>query len=77
VKTKDEIESDKLEQDVRDSILKMIRKREEEVKKGEADSYGGDYFGVLLKANQEADKTKKISIDDMVDECKKFYVAGH
>ncbi|KAJ9174138.1 hypothetical protein P3X46_017198 [Hevea brasiliensis] len=49
VKTKDEIESDKLEQDVRDSILKMIRKREEE-------------------ANQEADKTKKISIDDIVDD---------
>ncbi|KAF2298946.1 hypothetical protein GH714_029271 [Hevea brasiliensis] len=77
VKTKDEIESDKLEQDVRDSTLKMIRKREEEVKKGEADSYGSDYFGVLLKANQEADKTKKISIDDIVDECKTFYVAGH
>ncbi|KAF2298920.1 hypothetical protein GH714_029106 [Hevea brasiliensis] len=29
-----------------------------------------------FKAYNEADKNKKISIDDMIDECKNFYVAG-
>ncbi|KDP41344.1 hypothetical protein JCGZ_15751 [Jatropha curcas] len=74
IKTKDDIKSEKLEQGVRDSILKMIKKREEEA--SEMDSYGSDYLGVLIKANQDPDKTKKISIDDLVDECKTFYIAG-
>jgi PHYB activation tagged suppressor 1 len=43
----------------------------------EPDGYGSDFLGLLLKAYHENDKTKKISIDDLIDECKTFYVAGH
>ncbi|KDP25920.1 hypothetical protein JCGZ_23044 [Jatropha curcas] len=75
-KNKDDIESDKLEQRLRESILKMIRKREEEAKMAEPDSHGSDFLGVLLKANQDPNKSKKISINDIVDEYKTFYIAG-
>ncbi|XP_050238093.1 cytochrome P450 CYP749A22-like [Mercurialis annua] len=72
-KTRDEIESEKLEQGIRDSVLAMIKKREE----SEVKSSGSDYFGVLMKAYKETDKTKKITIQDIIDECKTFYIAGH
>ncbi|CAN1313154.1 Cytochrome P450 CYP749A22, partial [Linum perenne] len=72
-KLKDEIEAEQLEQVIRDSIIEMIRKRGEE----EEDSYGSDFLGLLLKAHHEADESKKITVDDVVDECKTFYLAGH
>ncbi|CAN1794929.1 Cytochrome P450 CYP749A22 [Linum perenne] len=50
----------------------MIRKRGEE----EEDSYGSDFLGLLLKAHHEAYESKKITVDDVVDECKTFYLAG-
>ncbi|OVA04878.1 Cytochrome P450 [Macleaya cordata] len=76
MRTKDDIESEKLEQEITKSILEIIKKREEKMKKGELDGYGGDYLGLLIKANHEADESKKISIEDMIDECKTFYIAG-
>lgn len=36
-----------------------------------------DFLGKLLEANHEDDEGKRISIEDMVDECKTFYFAGH
>ncbi|KAK0575361.1 hypothetical protein LWI29_037905 [Acer saccharum] len=74
VKTSDDVESDKLEQGIRDSFVKMIKMREEKVKMGKLDNYGIDFFGSLLQAYHD---TEKISIDDMIDECKTFYIAGH
>ncbi|KAK3222802.1 hypothetical protein Dsin_009827 [Dipteronia sinensis] len=62
---------------IRDSFIKMIKKREEKVKMGKLDNYGNDFFGSLLQAYHDTDKTKKISIDDMIDECKTFYIGGH
>ncbi|TXG56671.1 hypothetical protein EZV62_017984 [Acer yangbiense] len=76
-KTSDDLESEKLEQGIRDSFVKMIKKREEKVEMGKLDSYGNDFFGSLLQAYHETDKTKKITIDDMIDECKTFYIGGH
>ncbi|XP_065860615.1 cytochrome P450 CYP749A22-like isoform X1 [Euphorbia lathyris] len=73
-KTEDEIEAEKLEQGMKECILKMVKKREEETN-GNTESYGNDYLGVLMKKNREADE--KISIQDIVDECKTFYIAGH
>ncbi|KAJ0094970.1 hypothetical protein Patl1_16642 [Pistacia atlantica] len=76
-KTHDESESDELQQGVRASIMKILKKREENVKTEELDSYGSDFLGKLLKAYHSKDETKKISLDDMIDECKTFYIAGH
>ncbi|XWS23055.1 hypothetical protein CRYUN_Cryun29cG0088800 [Craigia yunnanensis] len=75
VKTDDDIESDKLEQGIRNSFTQMIRKREETAT-GESDSYN-DFLGLLMKAYHDTDKIKSISVDDLIDECKTFYLAGH
>ncbi|KAK6931375.1 Cytochrome P450 [Dillenia turbinata] len=77
LKSPDDIESDKLQQQIRDSILKMLRKREQKVRTGEADDFGSDFLGLFVKANDDPDETNRITVQDMVDECKTFYFAGH
>ncbi|KAL2457789.1 Cytochrome [Abeliophyllum distichum] len=76
-RSQDDIESEKLEQSLRDSVLAMIKKRELEVMSGRADNFGNDFLGSLLTVHHDADQTNRISVDDMVDECKTFYLAGH
>ncbi|KAI3861952.1 hypothetical protein MKW98_018235 [Papaver atlanticum] len=76
--SEEDAESDRLEREIRKSIIGLIKTREEKVKRGELEGgYGNDYLGVLVKAFHESDDNKKISVDDMVDECKTFYFAGH
>lgn len=40
-------------------------------------SYGSDFLGLFVKAYKDSDVTKKLTIDEMIDECKTFYLAGH
>ncbi|KAF2298910.1 hypothetical protein GH714_029063 [Hevea brasiliensis] len=68
LKNQDDIESDKLERGMRDSIIKMITAREEEVLMGKLDNYGTDFLGLLPKAHHETVLAKKITIDDLIDE---------
>ncbi|PON79756.1 Cytochrome P450, E-class, group I [Parasponia andersonii] len=75
-KTRDQIESEKLEKGIRESIIEIIKKRENKVMNGEEDSFGSDFLGVLLNAHHDADINQRISVDNMVDECKTFYFAG-
>ncbi|XP_048137018.1 cytochrome P450 CYP749A22-like isoform X2 [Rhodamnia argentea] len=75
-KTADEVEAEKLEKGIRDSIVQMIKRREKKVIAGEADGYGDDFLGQLVKALHDGDKSKKITVDNLVDECKTFYIAG-
>ncbi|XP_076898972.1 cytochrome P450 CYP749A22-like [Bidens hawaiensis] len=72
-KSDDDKESEKLEQGIKDCILEIIRKRDE----NRHDTSVNDYLGELLAASRDKDNLKRISIDDMVDECKTFYFAGH
>ena len=51
-KTSDEIESEKLEKGIRDSIIGIVRKREKKAMSGEEDMFGSDFLGLLLKACQ-------------------------
>ncbi|KAK9142281.1 hypothetical protein Syun_011681 [Stephania yunnanensis] len=77
-RSSDEIESEKLELEVRNSIIELVRKKEEEMRLGGSESSDGcDFLGLLIKATQETDEEKKISIGDVIDECKTFYFAGH
>ncbi|EEF50709.1 cytochrome P450, putative [Ricinus communis] len=76
VKTGDDIESDKLEKNIHDSFINMIKRREEEATMGQADGFGSGFLGLLLKAHHDNNMAKKISVDDLIDECKTFYVAG-
>ncbi|KAJ4845075.1 hypothetical protein Tsubulata_045518 [Turnera subulata] len=62
LRTKDDIESDKLKKGIRDSIIKIMKKRGEEVMMGERDSYGSDYLGLLLNFHLVNDNSKSISL---------------
>ncbi|XP_010044348.2 cytochrome P450 CYP749A22 [Eucalyptus grandis] len=75
-KTADEVEAEKLEKDIRNSILQMIKRREKKVMAGEEDGFGDDFLGQLVKALHDMDKSKKFTVDNLVDECKTFYLAG-
>ncbi|XP_021815105.1 cytochrome P450 CYP749A22-like [Prunus avium] len=75
-KTSDEIESDKLEKGINASIIEMVKKREKKTMTGENDSFGSDFLGLLLKANHEANENQRISVQEIIDECKTFYFAG-
>ncbi|KAE8712251.1 CYP749A22 protein [Hibiscus syriacus] len=57
--------------------MKIVKKREVEVVNGEADSFGNDFLGLLLKAFHDSDEKNKLSLEDLVGECKTFYFAGH
>lgn len=72
----DDTESEKLEKGIRDCIIEIILKREQ-LTGGDERSMKSDFLGKLLEANHDTDKNKWISINDMVDECKTFYFAGH
>ncbi|KAM5567453.1 cytochrome P450 CYP749A22-like [Rosa sericea] len=74
--TSDEIESEKLEKGIRDSIIELVKKRERKATSGEEDSFGSDFLGSLLKAHHDANQNQRISVDDLVDDCKTFYFAG-
>ncbi|XP_030449692.1 cytochrome P450 CYP749A22-like [Syzygium oleosum] len=75
-KTADEVEAEKLEKGIRDSVVQMIKRRETKVIASEADGFGDDFLGQLVKALHDGDKSKKITVDNLVDECKTFYIAG-
>ncbi|XWS23056.1 hypothetical protein CRYUN_Cryun29cG0088900 [Craigia yunnanensis] len=75
-KTADEIESDKLVKGIHNSVMEMVKKREEKVASGEANSFGTDFLGLLVNAYHDANKKNILSIQDLVDECKTFYSTG-
>ncbi|KAK1273194.1 Cytochrome P450 [Acorus gramineus] len=76
-RTQDDIESDNVEEEIRKSIIELIGRREEKVEKGELDDYGFDFLASLVKGTREVDENTRISIDEVIDECKTFYLAGH
>ncbi|KAI3928928.1 hypothetical protein MKW92_028530 [Papaver armeniacum] len=76
-RTRDTIESDKIEEEIHNSILEIIKEREENMQMGSPDGYGNDFLGLLIKANLEDDETKRIIVQDMIDECKTFYNGGY
>ncbi|XP_061994531.1 cytochrome P450 CYP749A22-like isoform X1 [Rosa rugosa] len=75
-RTSDDIESDRLEKEIRDSIKGIVKKREDKAMNGEEESFGSDFLGLLLKAHHDTNDIQRISVDDLVDECKSFYFVG-
>ncbi|XP_061998663.1 cytochrome P450 CYP749A22-like [Rosa rugosa] len=77
-RTSDEIESDKLEKEIRDSIMEIVKKREQKAVTmgGEEESLGSDFLGLLLKAHHGANEKNWISMKELVEECRVFYFAG-
>ncbi|KAG8366489.1 hypothetical protein BUALT_Bualt17G0085300 [Buddleja alternifolia] len=77
LKSEDNVESDKIEKSLRDSVMAIVRKREEKVLTGEENNFGGDFLGSLLRAHHDSDMKNRISVDNIIDECKTFFLAGH
>ncbi|KAE8710158.1 CYP749A22 protein [Hibiscus syriacus] len=75
-KTSDETEADKLLSLMRSSVMRIIKKREEKVKLGDRDDFGNDFLGLLLQAYYDVDENKRILVQDLIDECKTFYISG-
>ncbi|KAK9003503.1 hypothetical protein V6N11_061062 [Hibiscus sabdariffa] len=75
-KPADLLESEKLAKEIQDCVMKIVKKREDRVVNGEADSFGNDFLGLLVHAYHDSDNKKKLSLEDLVDECKTFYLAG-
>ncbi|XAR55948.1 11-oxo-beta-amyrin 30-oxidase [Bertholletia excelsa] len=76
LKSRDDIESDKIEKEIRDSIIGIINRRKKKVMRGEEENYGNDFLGLLMQANHDADSSSIISVHNIIDECKIFYFAG-
>ncbi|XP_015895216.3 cytochrome P450 CYP749A22-like [Ziziphus jujuba] len=76
IKTTDQIESEKLEKEIHHSIKQIIKKREDKVMKGEEQSFGNDFLGILLQAHHDANEDQRISVENVIDECKTFYFTG-
>ncbi|XVF16640.1 hypothetical protein REPUB_Repub10bG0049800 [Reevesia pubescens] len=75
-KSADEIESDKLVKGIHSSVMEIVKKREEKVASGKANSFGTDFLGLLLNAYHDADEKNRLSEQDLVDECKTLYFGG-
>ncbi|XVF43271.1 hypothetical protein PTKIN_Ptkin02bG0026900 [Pterospermum kingtungense] len=75
-KTADEIESDRLVKGIHNSVMEIVKKREEKVNRGEANSFGTDFLGSLINGYHDADQRNRLCVQDLVDECKTFYFAG-
>ncbi|XP_020277057.1 cytochrome P450 CYP749A22-like isoform X3 [Asparagus officinalis] len=77
MRNNDDKEADKIEKEIRDTIIKLIMKRRESKQIGCPDGYGSDLLGLLVKANYEKERDERITLEDIIDECKTFYFAGH
>ncbi|KAK9001716.1 hypothetical protein V6N11_083493 [Hibiscus sabdariffa] len=75
-KSVDELESEQLAKGIHDCVMEMVKRREEKVATGESDHFGDDFLGLLVNAYNDSDLTNRLSVEDVVDECKTFYFAG-
>jgi len=69
-----------IERDIHDSLKGVIEKREKALKNGEATN--DDLLGILLQSNHAENqgngnsKSIGMTTQDVIDECKLFYLAG-
>ncbi|KAK8979542.1 hypothetical protein V6N11_073538 [Hibiscus sabdariffa] len=55
----------------------LQRPWEEKVVTGAADGFGSDFLGLLVNAYHEPNEKNRLSVQDLVDECKTFYFARY
>ncbi|KAL1111117.1 hypothetical protein V6Z11_D02G035900 [Gossypium hirsutum] len=75
-KSADLLESEKLSKEIKDRLMKIVKKREDKVVNGEVNSFRSDFFGLLLNTYHDSDAKNRISLEDVVAECKTFFFAG-
>ncbi|KAK9931733.1 hypothetical protein M0R45_018999 [Rubus argutus] len=76
IRTHDEVESEKLDKEIRDTLLDIVRKRENKaMTTGGEENFGSDFLGLLIKTRHDSNDNKRISVEDLVNECKTFCFA--
>ncbi|XP_038991772.1 cytochrome P450 CYP749A22-like [Hibiscus syriacus] len=75
-KSADFVESEQLVKAIEDCVMEIVKIREEKVVNGEADSFGDDFLGILVSAYRDSNDKNRLSMDDLVDECKLFFLAA-
>ncbi|GMI64312.1 PHYB ACTIVATION TAGGED SUPPRESSOR 1 [Hibiscus trionum] len=73
--TADLLESDKLAKGIRDCVMEIVKNRENRVVSGD-EGFGNDFLGLLVTAYHGSDNKNRLSMEDLIDECKTFYFAG-
>jgi PHYB activation tagged suppressor 1 len=76
--TKTNVRRWQLTKKVRGTLMAIIRDRQAAAK--DAKGYGNDLLGLMLEANASAGadgKRAAMSMDEIIDECKTFFFAGH
>uniref|UniRef100_A0A0E0L8U8 Cytochrome P450 n=1 Tax=Oryza punctata TaxID=4537 RepID=A0A0E0L8U8_ORYPU len=77
IPTKANIRRRQLAKKVRGTLMAIIRERQAAVAK-EGRGYGNDLLGLMLEANAAAGGgARSMTMDEIVDECKTFFFAGH
>ncbi|KAJ1258385.1 hypothetical protein BS78_10G071300 [Paspalum vaginatum] len=75
VPTKANVRRWQLERKVRSTLVAIINERLAAAK--EARGYGTDLLGLMLEANAGDGGQRIMSMDEVIDECKTFFFAGH
>lgn len=65
-----DVEAEKLKKRVRNSVLEIVKKRQKEI------SFGEDFLGLHLQAHYASNRNSKITMQEIIDQCKTFYGAG-
>jgi len=65
-----------VEHEIEEIIIRLINKREECNRMGNSSGYGSDLLGLLVKAKHADNKDERVTLEDIIDECKTFYAAG-
>ncbi|XP_012481744.2 cytochrome P450 CYP749A22 [Gossypium raimondii] len=55
-KSADLLESEKLSKEIKDRVMKIVKKREDEAVNGEVNSFGNDFLGLLVNAYHDSDE---------------------
>eukprot|EP01018_Ginkgo_biloba_P037352 Gb_13163 [translate_table: standard] len=71
----------KLEKEIRMGIRQLIEGREKAIGAEKSSSYGSDLLGLMMSTNKEqvggSQEDLSMTLDEIIDECKTFYFAGH
>ena len=78
--TKEKRRMNRIHQEVRSLVLRIINKRINKIEAGDT-SNSDDLLGILLESNmkeiqEHGNKKFGMSIDEVIEECKLFYLAG-
>ncbi|KAJ3698153.1 hypothetical protein LUZ61_001858 [Rhynchospora tenuis] len=71
--TKDNLYKRKLDKTVNDMLMQIINERFEKKECG----YGNDLLGLMLEACMQGGEENRLSMEELIDESKTFFFAGH